>query len=844
MVVYVSGMRSPGIVRATSKAYYDTARVWHDKLYPHRIKIEPVLMIEGFRDLSEFWSTNFPTKNSGGYFRRGFRAIPEPEFLLFRTFIESGDPLQKPKPKNPLLEPSLHEREVILTHQIPPTYLQLDDLLRSIDQKSIVLPQFQRDFVWAPSKTVELLLSLSQGYPAGNLLFLRHGLNKLGTRPFEGVTTDRSMEPDHIVLDGQQRLTGLYHALYGRGQYQFYISLRDLKETGSLRESLNYEKADRMESYIDRRSQFERMVLPLSVTQGGLGLSFFEWVDDFTEYLEPEDETKRRQTKEWLTNVVGKGILDPLTRYKFPVVELRADTRLEDVCQIFEVLNTTALQLTVFELMTAKLWPSNIHLRTELDQAVEEYPLLSEFELDGERRRDNLLQSVALLARGACKRRDVLDLESEEFKRYWNAVVRGMNDALGLLKGCGVLQHEWLPYTALLASMASTFAHYRANGTMLSGAQLENMERWFWCSVFAQAYEGSTDTQNAKDFEQLLGWLEGGEEPDTVANFQFDQDALFKTTATSSALYKGVLCLLLNSEARDFHTGQKISIELLKNEKIEDHHIFPKGYLKTRNFSTSADTILNKTLIDASTNRKIRSKAPSEYVAEVQGSHSKERFAEVLESHLLPTEPDSPLWTDRYDEFIATRAERIYSQILRLTRTPHEERERTHATIVEEIILRPGQRNLAEEKFRQWVEKYFRTGDIVGYLMFIDNTTFAYLDYIPRSCSVTLLVGGIDEESKCLEAAKRAAVGRPSFEISRMKLADKPFSHERWLSDGNYELDPGTDIKTAALGKNEHTMRILKVTSESSRVEEFWSKYRNPAQYGPLAKRETFFTSK
>jgi hypothetical protein len=67
MVVYVSGMRSPGIVKATSKAYYDTAPLWGDKLYPHRIRIEPVLLCEGFRDLDEFWAVNFPTKNSGGY---------------------------------------------------------------------------------------------------------------------------------------------------------------------------------------------------------------------------------------------------------------------------------------------------------------------------------------------------------------------------------------------------------------------------------------------------------------------------------------------------------------------------------------------------------------------------------------------------------------------------------------------------------------------------------------------------------------------------------------------------------------------------------------------------------
>lgn len=77
-----------------------------------------------------------------------------------------------------------------------------------------------------------------------------------------------------------------------------------------------------------------------------------------------------------------------------------------------------------------------------------------------------------------------------------------------------------------------------------------------------------------------------------------------------------------------------------------------------------------------------------------------------------------------------------------------------------------------------------------------------------------------------------------------MKFADRPFSHERWLSNGTYELEIGTDLKTTALGKNEHTMRTLKMTSGLSRTEEFWAKYRDPSFYGTSAKREVFFSSK
>lgn len=46
----------------------------------------------------------------------------------------------------------------------------LKDLLAEVHSRTMVLPDFQRDFVWEPSATQELIVSIANNYPAGSLL--------------------------------------------------------------------------------------------------------------------------------------------------------------------------------------------------------------------------------------------------------------------------------------------------------------------------------------------------------------------------------------------------------------------------------------------------------------------------------------------------------------------------------------------------------------------------------------------------------------------------------------------------------------------------------------------------
>src|SRR5207248_2236604 len=57
-----------------------------------------------------------------------------------------------------------------------------------------------------------------------------------------------------------------------------------------------------------------------------------------------------------------------------------------------------------------------------------------------------------------------------------------------------------------------------------------------------------------------------------------------------------------------------------------------------------------------------------DYFLEFRGSNGENpNFEPALRSHLIPSGPDSPVWTNDYDGFIQQRSELIWSEILKAT---------------------------------------------------------------------------------------------------------------------------------------------------------------------------------
>jgi hypothetical protein len=89
---------------------------------------------------------------------------------------------------------------------------KINELLADIRTQDLVLPEFQREYVWTRDQAKQLMVSLVKGYPVGGLLIWKTDkppeLKNVAKLPDKMGTVQ-------VLLDGQQRLTTLHMLLTG-----------------------------------------------------------------------------------------------------------------------------------------------------------------------------------------------------------------------------------------------------------------------------------------------------------------------------------------------------------------------------------------------------------------------------------------------------------------------------------------------------------------------------------------------------------------------------------------------------------------------------------------------------
>src|SRR5271157_3870185 len=186
---------------------------------------------------------------------------------------------------------------------------RLQELLQFCDRGTLQLPDFQRSWVWDEDRIKSLIASVSRAFPIGALMSLdTGGPVNFKPRPVEGAPTEaKQVHPQSLLLDGQQRMTSLYHVNL-RGQVVETVTPKKKKVKRwfyiDIRKSLD-PVADREEAIIgvpeDRiiRPAFGRdVVLDLSSAEREYSSLMYpltqvfdwdNWQDGFDEYWHGEE---------------------------------------------------------------------------------------------------------------------------------------------------------------------------------------------------------------------------------------------------------------------------------------------------------------------------------------------------------------------------------------------------------------------------------------------------------------------------------------------------------------------------------------------------------------------------
>ncbi|EOY47927.1 hypothetical protein SLI_3214 [Streptomyces lividans 1326] len=547
---------------------------------------------------------------------------------------------------------------------------QLSNLVTRIHGREVALPDFQRDFVWDATRTEELIQSIISEFPVGTLLLWKQGDGEtFASRSFEGAPELGDKKPSELVLDGQQRLTALYQALTGVGDERFYLKVDEFIDVkkGYVKEfyEVNFDQAVISVPVAASKGQAKKNEELLGVSHfpiSNVG-QFDDWLDDYVDKItDGNEEYSARFLKSLYRKMRDKYIV-PLRSYGLPVLTLPETTPIEAVCTIFETLNRTGKPLGPFELLTARYFPQNVKLRDLWDEAQGNYKALIDFKVDPY----SVLQAVSLKAHGSAQRSDVLKkLTAADISSHWSSAVKGIAGIIDMLQSdCGLIAPKWLPYGMLLIPMGAVWGDIQKLEPIHRADAYARLRQFFWCSVFTTNYDQGANSQAGADYVRLKGWVADGKgvAPEAVRELPLSSSTLRSASVRRKALYCGLVCLLVTARAEDFHTAQAMTPYRVGEVQIDSHHIFPKAYLIKKGFTESPELLLNRTLIDAETNRIIKDKAPSVYLSEMTEAYGAEKLESVLSSHAIKSAPESGLANDRYGDFLDERLETIVQLI-------------------------------------------------------------------------------------------------------------------------------------------------------------------------------------
>ncbi len=577
-----------------------------------------------------------------------------------------------------------------MAKRISPTSADTDlrRLLDDINEEKIQLPDFQRSWTWDDNRIKGIIASLTQGYPMGALMFLQYGNEsvKFKYRPIEGLK-EKNIIPEYLVLDGQQRLTSMFRAMFstepvdtktdkGKAISRYYYL--------DINKCLD-DSTDRLDAILSVPSNkkvkinFDRdIILDLSTPEYEYELEMFpinlifdsnakeDWADGYKDYhcgsVEYKEKYKRFRNE----------VLDPIWGYNIPVITLGRDTPREAVCKVFENVNTGGVSLTVFELVTAtyatynfdlradweecrdKIWGKNDFLNTDVMRSVDETAFLTSVTLYTTYKSDKAT---------TCKKKDVLDLQFKDYEENRKKLCEGYRLARKFLFNQCVFRKRDLPYATQLIPLAAICAEI-GESTFNKPKTEKILSQWFWCGIFGEMYGGANETRYANDMEDVVAAIKGEDVQIRTINAAFFSSTRLLTLQTRlSAAYKGIMALLYKEKCRDFMNGQTMDLAKSMDQTPDIHHIFPEIYCENMKYAKEKwNSIVNKTPLLPASNRSIGGEAPSKYSKKIlkEVDISEEEYKVRIESNLINYDD---FISDDFNAYFIDRAKRLLKLI-------------------------------------------------------------------------------------------------------------------------------------------------------------------------------------
>jgi len=545
-----------------------------------------------------------------------------------------------------------------LTRDIGSDDLKIDDIVTLLRKDELLVPTFQREFVWNPANILKLWDSMFRFYPIGSILYWEtdsylHTHRKLGGFVFpHDEDTVRKFKEWKYILDGQQRCTSLLVCMLGgKGRVEdneeFDYTLYFDATKGEF--FFSDERDKRLAQVPDERLLIRVRDVP------EWGFTFYKEISAVPGFT-PEMENYLQQLQRMFTD------------YRLSVIRIRG-VAVSEVCEIFERINQEGKRLHPVDIIVARTYRSpddsrkypGFYLRDNLTG------LTSVLTDSGSRWRDidelTVIQMLSMcLRKTSTEKRNpfgitpaALDnLTTDHIEQNWPECQKTILETIKFLGDQKIVGPDMLPFGYLILPLCSYFYKNRS-------PKRDIARQWFWRTAFGvDDFRSSTTVYDYASgyFAKLEAGAPVEIEPLTLSRSRLVQASYYYRNALSRA----VLAWLANQRPIDFSDPQAEVLDnvyLLMSQAPNLHHIYPQNFLRdVKGLPADAfpDSLMNICFLRARTNIQISDQNPLDYFQDFKGVRD---FDGILGSHLIDrsfVERDSFSPND-FRDFLYARAE-------------------------------------------------------------------------------------------------------------------------------------------------------------------------------------------
>jgi len=515
----------------------------------------------------------------------------------------------------------------------------------------------------------------------------------------QGVKSSAPHTPKYFVLDGQQRLATIFYLF----NCETIAKCPHTSRPDGMKFVIfvNIYKVDRSKSideYIEivpfsssKRSKYASLVADSNyITLEGVYEAYLSSGKSSKTFCDILSKKKGINSRDLLQNLWD--FFSALHDYELDIVEI---THLSDIgmmALLFDRINRTGVELSLSDLAVAyfhsgfgldlrKLWKKSAAHTTKLSGLPNSLQI-SEFEKEF----DPVLLVLRIMSHmlgKSIKKGDLLSnfdpktLSYEGFMTRWAEAVDYLVEAIQRLHNSyGVYSYKALPNKVTLRLLAAflyivdTHApDKRETKIPTCGITLDEfIDFWYWTSVFTGRYSKESSPTSEKDTGDFLAFiksLSSGKSLD-LPSFCHNPPVhlnLFKVTKDKDNYISRAILNLVYLRYLGRPSGLPTIDWFLEDGDLNEvDHIFPVS--KGRGSKDNKESILNKTLVTATTNKSKSGKLPSQLIKDMRIKDIQpETVSLILNCHFINSNAEKAMNSDNYDDFIRERNDEIIKYI-------------------------------------------------------------------------------------------------------------------------------------------------------------------------------------